>query len=462
MNFIAFTLLVIIFIFIIVIYINFYKSEKQIEKRKQLDQIKLNKFKLRRICISSILILISPIMFNFIKFNIPFIEAIHNPSNDVYQMYINVDIDINDFNREDYINGKVVVKQEDEIIHNNLSMKMRGRGNTTWTKMPKKSYRIKFDKRESILGMKSARDYVILAEHADKTLLRTYGAHKLSSYLNIGYSIETRFLEVYINGEYNGFYLLAEQVEIDKNRLNLNTGVNEQDGYLVEYEALDRLPQDSIEDYHYFKVGGQCFILKDIDYDDYTEEQIRYKISLVKKEIEQLEQSFIDGTYNKYINIDSFIDYFLLQEIYKELDVYRLSIYFYKDNDGLIYMGPCWDFDLSTGVCQSISSPEGIYAEKNKWFSLLMNDSNFRDEYIKRFNFVYEYILHDYYQHMRDIQKSTLSCRERNFYKWRVMFWRVWPNSIEATISVSVNLQDDYYNWFMEKRVSWLYKYYNK
>ena len=77
----------------------------------------------------------------------------------------------------------------------------------------KRPYRIRFDEDTSILGMKLSRDYVLLAEHFDRSLLRNYFAHRMSQDLNIGYKLETRPIELYVNGEYHGYYTLTEQIE---------------------------------------------------------------------------------------------------------------------------------------------------------------------------------------------------------------------------------------------------------
>lgn len=462
MDVLALIILILVVSLIVLIYIKYYNKEKNINKRNNYSEKKRKRLFITRIVIAILLSLLTPISFNLIKFNLPFVESFYSSGDLVYQMYIESDVDINQIDKEEYKDGSVSIYQDDKLIHDDLKMRIRGRGNSTWTQFEKKPYRIKFDKRQSILGMKSAKDYVILAESADKSLLRNYSAHKLSSYLNVGYAIETRFVEVYYNDEYNGFYLLCEQVEVDKNRLSINTGVLEESGYLMELEFHTRLESTDIEDYNYVVVDEKIYLIKDFDYEDYTEEETRYKAGLIKQDITNLVNSFKDGTYEQYINVESFIDYFILQEIYKGLDVGRMSIYFYKADDGLFYMGPCWDYDLTLGICQTLATPYGLRAEEeNTFFNYLMKNDQFRSDYIKRYNEVYNDIIPEFLSHIKEVQKITKQARERNFYKWKVMFTRVFANSFQATVCTSVNMQDVHMSSFLSRRTKWLYKYYN-
>src|SRR5690625_4587252 len=124
--------------------------------------------------------------------------------------------------KENYLDADLRVENANGFSLTIDNMRIRGRGNSTWG-YPKKPYRLKFDKDISLLGMKPATDYVLLAEHNDKSLMRNYAAYYLSSYLKLPHSLEANYVNVYLNGNYNGLYLLTEQVAVSKNRLNIRS-----------------------------------------------------------------------------------------------------------------------------------------------------------------------------------------------------------------------------------------------
>lgn len=132
--------------------------------------------------------------------------------------------------KDDYVNGSMVIKEKGEIASEN-TMRIKGRGNATWT-YPKKPYKIKLDKKAPILGMEEAKDWVLLANYCDKTLLRTGIAFKLSRLMNFPWTPDDRFVELVLNGEYMGNYQLVEPIEQGTNRVNIPD-----DGYLFERDG---------------------------------------------------------------------------------------------------------------------------------------------------------------------------------------------------------------------------------
>jgi hypothetical protein len=124
---------------------------------------------------------------------------------DIYTSVIDGEI-----NRDEYVNAQIVVEGDVNgtyvTQHSDNQARIRGRGNSTWWLFPKKPYRINFSEDVSIYGMPASKSYVLLAEYSDKSLMRNVVTHKLSSLLsNIHYVIDTRYVEVYINNDYQGF-----------------------------------------------------------------------------------------------------------------------------------------------------------------------------------------------------------------------------------------------------------------
>jgi len=143
-------------------------------------------------------------------------------------LYLNLDVSIDEITKEQY--ERVHVKLETHrnginvIEHKTSEAGLRGRGNSTWWVYEKKPFRLRFDKNTSLLGMKEAKNYVLLAEYADKSLMRNAITQKLASRFSvINYALDVRFVELYINDEYRGVYLLTEHVENHPSKLNLES-----------------------------------------------------------------------------------------------------------------------------------------------------------------------------------------------------------------------------------------------
>ena len=129
--------------------------------------------------------------------------------------------------KETWLNCKVRIG-EDYYDTVTSTGKVRGRGNATWTACPKKPYRIKFSSKEKPFGFPANKDWVLLAEYNDKSLLRTAYMSEISKVANADFSINYQHVNLYLNGEYLGVYVLTDQVKVGKHRVEI-----EDDGFLV-------------------------------------------------------------------------------------------------------------------------------------------------------------------------------------------------------------------------------------
>ena len=136
--------------------------------------------------------------------------------------------------RETEIPAKLQIWGEHAPESEIMKLTIRGRGNTSWTNMPKKSYKIEFIDKQSMLGMPKDRDWALIANYADKTLMRNYLMYHLSAELDAYYAPRCEFVEVYLNKEYLGVYLLTETIKIGKNRVNIP---NNENSYIVEIDG---------------------------------------------------------------------------------------------------------------------------------------------------------------------------------------------------------------------------------
>ena len=231
------------------------------------------------------------------------------------------------------------------------SVEFKGRGNSTWTFFDKKGYQIKFEDKTSVLGMGKAKKWVLLANAADETLMRNMLAYELASDLGMEFGTDFAYVDLWINGEYRGNYILGEKIEIGSSRVDLtddNGTIFEQDqGFYYE------------EDYWLFNErSGKYFTVKEsnADTDDAAVMQVimdSFQDSLNKvmtylydthPEEVTLEQL---GT---MMDVDSFAKFYLINEFTCNKESTASSFYWYKDGlDDILHGGPIWDFDSSMG-----------------------------------------------------------------------------------------------------------------
>ena len=144
------------------------------------------------------------------------------------KIYLTLPVSLGQVGKEEYVQAGVKVETEKNgvtvVEHETEAAQLRGRGNSTWFLSDKKPYRLRFDQNTSILGMPKAKNYVLLAEYADKSLMRNVITQKMVSLMNdLPYSLEVRFVELYVNEEYRGVYVLTEQVEVHKNKFEIES-----------------------------------------------------------------------------------------------------------------------------------------------------------------------------------------------------------------------------------------------
>ncbi len=253
------------------------------------------------------------------------------------------------------------------------------RGNST-ALVSKKSFAFKFDSKQNLLGMGKGKKWNLLADCLDPTFMRNYVAFELGKELDIPYTSEHRFTEVWVDGVFKGCYELTEPVSEGKNRVDIdvesNNGMNE---FLIQYEYSRANPGDV-----YFTAEDMRFRIKDPDVQ--SEEQrlyIKYKTTDIVKIVESLDYDEIC----KVIDTHSFSAYYLMNEYYKPVDVGFSSVYFYYKN-GKLYAGPPWDYDLAAGNLNEKESENsrlcldttGLFAANYIFFKYLCQCDEFIDE----------------------------------------------------------------------------------
>ena len=269
---------------------------------------------------------------------------------------------------------------------------IKGRGNSTWG-FPKKPYRLKLDAKSPMMGIASSKDWVLLANWFDRSQIRTSAAEAISKSTGLAWTPTYRHVEVVLNGQYVGVYQFTEAVKPAATKVNIpelkETDVAEPaitGGYLLEIDArLEENDEPGIRTPRNVPV-----VIKEPD--PATPQQSAYILG----KVQQLEDSlfapdFADPVtgYRRFLDVNSFIDHYLVQEITRNGDGFWSSTYFYKNrNDDRFYFGPMWDFDRSIGspVTVKPQPPEGWYSRTTPpWVRRLFQDPAFIAQVDARF-----------------------------------------------------------------------------
>ena len=311
---------------------------------------------------------------------------------------------------ENYTSAKISLSGcDEEFVFSDITAGIRLRGNST-AGAAKKPYRVKFDKKQNMLGLnngKKFKSWVLLADYFDSTMLRTYTTFSMAKILNEGKYFSSDFtpVEVYINGNYQGVYLLCEQTQIDGNRVDIyereDTDTSLEIGYLLVGQGGRSDEPNTVSigttivttdrNGTVMNAGGGNFSLSG---GDYTDEQIAYVKRYVEGVYEVINQAV---NYNQYynldkqgnlskktqfkgktsqekqietidavFNIDACVRLCILDEIVKNLDAgtYNMYVDLSPEGDGRLTLGPPWDFDfaLANTHYDSTHSPFDYYA----------------------------------------------------------------------------------------------------
>jgi uncharacterized repeat protein (TIGR02543 family) len=289
-------------------------------------------------------------------------------------------IPIEQITRETYVQSVISLENtstEFQITEANAEFK--GRGNGSWVDSgDKKGYRIKFENKESFFGSAASRHWVILAgaNFDDITMFRNKLAFDMSNevFSHIEYASSAEWVDVYFNGNYHGVYLVAEHVRVDNDRVNIVSEYGVLDtGYFIEYDSY----ASGVNGVDYFRVDGlrYPFSMKSPSPDDYLENgltldeykaQVAYIRSIVQNMVTAaMTKNFED--FATYADVDSFVDMYILHELFKNIDTGFSSFFLYRHAGGKLFAGPPWDFDATLGSSPSRGNggPTGIYVAQS-------------------------------------------------------------------------------------------------
>ena len=345
-------------------------------------------------------------------------------------------------------------------------VQLKGRGNSTWD-LPKKPYAIKLDKKEEMLGFPKHKRWVLLANYYDKTNLRNEIAFFMGrlgarqSPVGMDYIPRSSFIRLFFNNKFQGLYQLTEQLKIDDNRVNVGD-----DGFLLEVDF--RAPEEVGNIYFRVPNIDNYIVVKDPDIEhqsdlDYIKDFMNEADSALFSE------NFTDpqAGYKKYLDINSFIDWYLINEITKNADAnYWSSCYMHLSRGGKLKMGPLWDYDLAAGnypnfgdwwYTQWVNTTQDFHIKNVKWYERLFQDTNFVEVVKKRFKFYYEH-QNEIYNEIDRQKKIVSEVLEENEKIW---FFFSRPFDPDISNKAYESSCEELKNW-LKQRFQWLNAQFDK
>ena len=369
------------------------------------------------------------------------------------------------------------VKDPMNNYNGNIGIEIRGSSSQMF---PKKSYGLETRTADgqnlnvSLLGMPEENDWILYAPYTDKSMIRDVLSYTLDAGLG-HYSPRCRYVELILNGSYEGVYVLMEKIKQNKNRVDIakltitdNSGENLTGGYIIKIDKTTGSGGEGWYSY-YPNIGGRTYYQYDYPkQEDITDAQRTYLQTYVNgMELALYTEVFSGaGSYHEFLNDSSCIDFMIINEMAKNIDGYRLSSYLYKDKNKLMKTGPIWDFNLTYGnvdYCNGWLTTGFEYQvdlggdgwQNPFWWNKLLKDPSYTIKLKKRWTSLRKKELSDQRIHfVTDSLVSLISEAEvRNYQRWPIIGVYVWPNYYVApTYALEINWMKDW----ITKRLTFL------
>ena len=316
----------------------------------------------------------------------------------------------------------------------------------------------------SLLGMPEENDWILNPMNDDPSFLRDCLSYRL--YAAMGhYAPRTRYCEVIVNGDYRGLYFLTEKIKIDKNRVDIvqmdstENGIPEvSGGYIVKADKLTggdvaawtTPAHDYWEDVNYIYHNPKPANIT-LEQGNYIGQYFASVFQTIGQQDEDVSTGF-----PALIDIPSFINYYIIQEITKNPDGnVRKSTYLTKEKGKPLEMYHVWDFDITLGNCNytNFEKPEGWQMRYVKWYNQMFFDPDFKKAVVDRWNKLYPDLLAKVPAFI-DRQRALMDGAEQaNFERWPILGVQVWPNYYAFP---TYEEELDFLKTFYLDRLAWL------
>lgn len=348
--------------------------------------------------------------------------------------------------------GKVNALSDEPTLQVPIMIEVRGSSSQMFDK---KSYALETvdetgeDKPVSLLDLPKETDWILYGPYSDKSLMRNHIAFELSRRMG-QYAPRTRFAEAFVReregdlaGQYVGVYLLVESIKRAKDRVDVPRLRSSESGEITGGYVLKVDRVGGPETYFTSDFGTVLGFVspKGSRLNDSQRTWIQHDFSQLEERLSRRDFQDPQEGYARYIDSDSFIDYFLLNELFKNVDAYFLSTFLHRTGDGRLKLGPVWDLDLSTGNASygGVWKSEGwmLFPEDPRrgsavpfWWDRLFEDPAFRTRLRERYHSLRKEVFSEtaLFRLIDETARTLDAAQKRNFQRWPTLGKYVWPN----------------------------------
>lgn len=360
--------------------------------------------------------------------------------------------------KEETESGRLKIRLADGTeCYEGVIEELKGRGNSTWA-LDKKPFLVKLQEKADLFGMGEAKTWILLANGFDETGIRNTVALQMAKEAGLAFTPESIAVDLYCNGEYQGNYLLCEKVQAGEERVDIG------DGFLIERELQNRY------EIAVYLEGRGGFQTDKGDYYliEHPENPTQEQIEKIRSFVQEAEDAAFapDGinpdtgkAWRDYLDMDSFVRKYLLEEVTKNYDGGVTSAYYYMpEGEEKLYAGPVWDYDVIFGnntLDEMSSNPEGITELSDHiygpdLYSALMDQEDFRKAVFACFEEVFCPMAYE----LLETGIDELSSWTRASIAMDHVRWQEMDNRYQYYESYDDNLR--YLKYFLEKRIRFL------
>ncbi len=367
-----------------------------------------------------------------------------------------------------------------------VSIKRQGSSSVIF---PKKSYRITTVNALGVgtdvplLGLPEHEDWILKAPYQDKSLLRDDIAFKI--FRDMGhYSSRSRFFELIVDGDYRGVYQLLEKIKRDKDRVAVQkmtqrdvSGDDVTGGYIISLDKFIPGVDKGWNSKYNSSPGGDSsnFFLYVYPQPDSI---VPAQMSYIQNYVSQFEDALMSADYKnpllgyqKYIDLRSFCDNFILTELSRNVDGYRSSTFFHKDRqpgpNSKLKAGPVWDFNLAFGNCVNNFGNDPYWWAYDQpanlnfipfWWKRFMTDTLFKNELRCRFAELRGGVLSEntLNQYIDNMAAQLNESQARNYQRYPILGQNIYPTPVVTPGTYEAEI--GYLKWWFSERLKWMDK----
>ena len=270
-----------------------------------------------------------------------------------------------------------ILGDRDSLLFEEDSLKIKGRGNSTWYSFPKKPYAIKLDHQADFFGTGKSKRYVLLANWMDRTLLRNDVAFEAARRTSLEWTPTGTFVDLYLNGQFKGSYWLGEKINVEGSKFEAD--------YLFTMDTSDSSEWDFRTPYGFqpnYWQNGMPVQVKYPDRDDFTADEFKTILGQAQACLNEYGLKLKEGNWEGSVDLDSFVDWYLVHELCYNLEPNHPKSCFFHVREGRLIAGPIWDFDWYTFIPDQ--KDRGI--NRSIYFQDLFGRSAFRSRLKERWN----------------------------------------------------------------------------